>query len=42
MESCKWNVNLYVKVTHDELAAIHEWMDEAGIYNAGAYVRKWL
>ena len=34
------NVHLHVMVTPDELAAIHERMTEAGISNAGAYVRK--
>ena len=36
----KRNVHLHVMVTPDELAAIHERMAEAGISNAGAYVRK--
>ena len=40
MENRKRNVHLHVMVTPDELAAIHELMAEAGISNAGAYVRK--
>ena len=40
MENRKRNVHLHVMVTPDELAAIHERMAEAGISNAGAYVRK--
>ena len=40
MENRKRNVHLHVMVTPDELAAIHERMTEAGISNAGAYVRK--
>ena len=40
MENRKRNVHLHVTVTPDELAAIHERMAEAGISNAGAYVRK--
>ena len=33
-------VHLHVRVTPEELALIHERMTEAGISNAGAYVRK--
>ena len=40
MPGRKRNVHLHVMVTPDELAAIHERMAEAGISNAGAYVRK--
>ena len=40
MENRKRNVHLHVMVTPDELAANHERMAEAGISNAGAYVRK--
>lgn len=40
MENRKRNVHLHVMVTPDELAAIRERMTEAGISNAGAYVRK--
>ena len=40
MENRKRNVHLHVMVTPDELAAIHERMAEAGISNAGAYVRE--
>ena len=40
MENRKRNVHLHVMVTPDELEAIHERMAEAGISNAGAYVRK--
>ena len=40
MENRKRNVHLHVMVTPDELAAIHERMAEAGISNAGAYIRK--
>ena len=40
MENRKRNVHLHVMVTPDELAAIYERMAEAGISNAGAYVRK--
>ena len=36
----KRDIHLHVMVTPDELAAIHERMAEAGISNAGAYVRK--
>jgi len=36
----KRSVHLHVLVTPEELALIHERMAEAGITNAGAYVRK--
>lgn len=36
----KRDIHLHVMVTPDELAQIHERMAEAGISNAGAYIRK--
>lgn len=36
----KRNIHLHVLVTADEFEAIHQRMAEAGITNAGAYVRK--
>ena len=36
----KRNVHLHVKVTPEELEMIRERMAEAGVRNAGAYVRK--
>ena len=36
----KRNIHLHVMVTDDELNTIHQRMAEAGITNAGAYVRK--
>ena len=40
MPGRKRNIHLHVMVTEDELAAIHGRMAEAGISNAGAYMRK--
>lgn len=36
----KRNIHLHVMVTQDEFATIHQRMDEAGIANTGAYIRK--
>ena len=36
----KRDKHLHVMVTADEMAQIHERMAEAGISNAGAYIRK--
>ncbi len=36
----KRRIHLHVMVTEDELDTIHQRMKEAGITNAGAYVRK--
>lgn len=36
----KRNIHLHVMVTEDEFNTIHERMAEAGITNAGAYIRK--
>lgn len=36
----KRNVHLHVMVTEDEFDTIHQRMAEAGIANAGAYIRK--
>lgn len=40
MKGRRRNIHLHVMVTAEELARIRERMDEAGITNAGAYVRK--
>lgn len=36
----KRGLHLHVMVSEDELATIHQRMDEAGITKAGAYIRK--
>lgn len=36
----KRNIHLHVMVTEDEFNMIHQRMDEAGIANTGAYIRK--
>jgi hypothetical protein len=38
----KRNIHLHVMVTEDEFNIIHQRMAEAGITNAGAYVRKMI
>mgnify|MGYP002694510025 CR=1 FL=1 len=40
MKGRRRDIHLHVMVTAEELARIRERMDEAGITNAGAYVRK--
>ena len=40
MNGRRRDIHLHVMVTAEELARIRERMDEAGITNAGAYVRK--
>lgn len=40
MKGRRRNIHLHVMVTAEELARIRERMDEAGITNAGTYVRK--
>lgn len=40
MSRRKRDIHLHVMVTADELAQIHERMAEAGISNAGAFIRK--
>ena len=40
MSRRKRDIHLHVMVTTDELAQIHERMAEAGISNAGAFIRK--
>ena len=40
MKGRRRDIHLHVRVTAEELARIRERMDEAGITNAGAYVRK--
>lgn len=40
MPQRKRNIHLHVMVSPEELEQIHSRMDEAGIRNAGAYVRK--
>ena len=40
MSRRKRDIHLHVMVTADELAQIHECMAEAGISNAGAFIRK--
>lgn len=33
---------IYVRVTKDEWKQIHERMDEVGMKNMSAFIRKWL
>lgn len=40
MSRRKRNIHLHVMVSPEELEQIHSRMDEAGIHNAGAFVRK--
>ena len=40
MSRRKRDIHLHVMVTADELAQIHERMAEAGVSNAGAFIRK--
>ena len=40
MKGRRRDIHLHVMVTAEELARIRKRMDEAGITNAGAYVRK--
>lgn len=40
MKGRRRDIHLHVMVTAEELAGIRERMDEAGITNAGAYMRK--
>lgn len=40
MKARKRNIHLHVMVTQEEFDAIHRRMDEAGITNAGAFIRR--